>query len=107
MTLAEADVESRRPGIAGRRRLSRTLRPGGEAGGLAGLHIPSDPMICHGKACITGARVMATVILDNMADGLTVEDIMRSYPPVSRDAVQATLHYAGELARERGAPLAL
>ena len=69
-------------------------------------YISSDPMICHGKACITGTRVMVTVILDNLADGLTVEDIMRSYPSVSRDAVQATLHYAAELARERVAPLA-
>lgn len=68
-------------------------------------YISSNPMICHGKARITGTRVMVTVILDNLADGLTAEDIMRSYPPVSRDAVEATLHYAAELARERVAPL--
>ena len=69
-------------------------------------YISSDPMICHGKAYITGTRVMVTVILDNLANGLTVEDITRSYPSVSREAVQATLHYAAELARERVAPLA-
>ena len=48
---------------------------------------------------------MVTVILDNLADGLSVEDIIRSYPSVSREAVQAALHYAAELARERIAPL--
>lgn len=69
-------------------------------------HISSDPNICHGKACIAGTRVMVSVILDNLADGLSVEDIMRSYPSVSREAVQATLHYAAELTRERIAPLA-
>ena len=31
-------------------------------------YISSDPMICHGKAFITGTRVMVTVILDNLAD---------------------------------------
>ena len=69
-------------------------------------YISSDPSVCHGKACITGTRVMVTVILDNLADGLSIEDITRSYPSVSREAVQASLHYAAELARERIAPLA-
>ena len=49
---------------------------------------------------------MVTTILDNLADGLSVEDIMQSYPSVSREAVKAVLHYAAELARERIAPLA-
>ena len=69
-------------------------------------YISSDPAVCHGKACITGTRVLVTVILDNLAEGLNVEDILRSYPSVSREAVQASLHYAAELARERIAPLA-
>lgn len=49
---------------------------------------------------------MVTVILDNLADGLSVEDIIKSYPAVSREAVQATLHFAAELARERIVPSA-
>lgn len=69
-------------------------------------YLSSDPAICHGKVCITGTRVMVTVILDSLADGASVEDIMQSYPSVSRQAVQATLHYAAELARERIAPIA-
>ena len=68
-------------------------------------YISSDPMICHGKACITGTRVMATVILDSLAEGLTVEEIVENYPSVSHEAVQATLLYAAELAKERIAPL--
>ena len=64
-------------------------------------HISVDPEICHGQACIAGTRVMVTVILDNLAAGLTVEEIAESHPSVSPDAVKASLHYAAELARER------
>ena len=68
-------------------------------------YISVDPNICHGQACITGTRVMVTVILDNLAAGLTVDEIVESYPSVSADAVSAALHYAAELAKERMAPL--
>ena len=68
-------------------------------------YISVDPNVCHGQACIAGTRVMVTVILDNLAAGLTVDEIVESYPSVSTDAIQATLHYAAELARERMAPL--
>ena len=67
--------------------------------------ITVDPNVCHGKACIKGTRVMVTVILDNLAAGLDAEEIVKSYPTVSRDAVQATLRYAAELAKERVVPL--
>ncbi len=68
-------------------------------------YISSKPDVCHGKACITGTRVMATVILDSLAEGLSVEEIVENYPSVSREAVQATLLYAAELAKERLVPL--
>ena len=68
-------------------------------------YISVDPNICHGQACISGTRVMVTVILDNLAEGLTAEQIAESYPSVSANAVRAALHYAAELARERVVPL--
>ena len=68
-------------------------------------YISVDPNVCHGEACIAGTRVMVTVILDNLASGLTVEEIVESYPSVSAGAVKAALHYAAELAKERMAPL--
>ena len=68
-------------------------------------YISSKPDVCHGKACITGTRVMVTVVLDCLADGLTVEDITKSYPSVPKESVHAALHYAAELARERMVPL--
>ncbi|MDE2934910.1 MAG: DUF433 domain-containing protein [Chloroflexota bacterium] len=68
-------------------------------------YITVDPNVCHGQACIAGTRVMVTVVLDNLAAGLTAEEISESYPVVSVDAVTAALHYAAELAKERTVPL--
>lgn len=68
-------------------------------------YISSTPEICHGKACVTGTRVTAAVILDSLAEGLGVEEIVQNYPSVPREAVRATLLYAAELAKERVLPL--
>ena len=38
-------------------------------------HITVDPAICHGKACIVGTRVLVSVILDNLADGMDADEI--------------------------------
>ena len=64
-------------------------------------HITVDPEICHGKACISGTRVLVTTVLDNLAASMNADDIARSYPSVSRDAVRAALSYAAALANER------
>lgn len=64
-------------------------------------YITVDPAICHGKACVTGTRIMVSVVLDNLAAGLPPEDIVHSYPSLSHAAIQATIAYAAELARER------
>ena len=64
-------------------------------------YVTVDPAVCHGQACITGTRIMISVVLDNLAAGLTPEDIMPSYPSLSREAIQAAIACAAELARER------
>lgn len=63
--------------------------------------ITADPNVCHGKACIRGTRVMVSVILDNLAAGLSVADIVKEYPSLIPDDVQAAIAYGAELARER------
>jgi len=63
--------------------------------------ITVDPLVCHGKACIKGTRIMVSVILDNLAAGLSYDDIIKSYPSLSKDSVQAAIAYAAELAKER------
>jgi uncharacterized protein (DUF433 family) len=44
---------------------------------------------------------MVSVILDNSAAGLTVDEVLESYPSLNREAVQAAISYAAELTRER------
>jgi uncharacterized protein (DUF433 family) len=63
--------------------------------------ISVDPQVCHGKACIKGTRVMVSIILDNLADGESYENIMKSYPSLKKEDIQATISYAADLARER------
>ena len=50
-----------------------------------------NPSVCHGKACIRGTRIMVSVILDNLAEGLVVEDILKNYPSLKKEDVQAAL----------------
>jgi len=64
-------------------------------------HITVDPQICHGKACIRGTRVMVSVLLANLAAGVEREGILRQYPSLTSEAIQAALAYAADLAHER------
>jgi len=57
--------------------------------------------ICHGKACIKGTRIMVSVVLDNLAAGLQLNEVLTSYPSLEPDDIQAAIAYAAELARER------
>ena len=63
--------------------------------------ITVEPLVCHGKACIKGTRIMVSVILDNLADGVSQEEILKSYPSLTSDDVKAAIAYAAELSRER------
>jgi uncharacterized protein (DUF433 family) len=63
--------------------------------------ISVDPMVCHGKACVSGTRIMVSVVLDNLASGLSREEILRSYPSLKGEDIDSCISYAAELARER------
>jgi uncharacterized protein (DUF433 family) len=64
-------------------------------------YITVDSNICHGHACIKDTRVMVSVVLDNLATGLSIEDILRSYPSLKRESILAAISYAADLTRER------
>ena len=68
-------------------------------------HISVNPLIMHGQACIRGTRIPVAVVLANLAEGLSAEEIIRSYPSLTHDGIQAALAYAAELAQERVLPL--
>ncbi|HEY7300741.1 MAG TPA: DUF433 domain-containing protein [Xanthobacteraceae bacterium] len=62
--------------------------------------IIADPNVCHGKPCIKGTRIMVAVVLDNLAEGMTPEEIVTQYPPLALEDVRAAIGYAAMLARE-------
>jgi uncharacterized protein (DUF433 family) len=62
--------------------------------------ILSDPSICHGKPCVRGTRIMVSVVLDNLAEGLTPQEVVDEYPPLTLEGVQAAIGYAAALTRE-------
>ena len=68
-------------------------------------YITTDPSVCHGQACIKGTRMPVSVVLDNLAAGLSEAEILQSYPTLSAEAIRAALAYAAELAKEELLPL--
>jgi uncharacterized protein (DUF433 family) len=63
-------------------------------------HIIHDPAICKGRATVAGTRIMVSVVLDNIADGLSIDDVARDYPPLTADQIKACLAYAAWLAHD-------
>jgi uncharacterized protein (DUF433 family) len=67
--------------------------------------ISIDPLVCHGQACVNGTRVTVSVVMDNLAAGVTREEILRSYPNLKDEDIDGCIAYAAELTRERVVPL--
>lgn|SRR5712671_5138243 len=59
-----------------------------------------NPDVCHGKPCMRGTRIMVSVVLDNLAEGLSSEEIVKEYPPLTLDDIRAAISYAANLTRE-------
>jgi len=62
--------------------------------------ISVDPNVCKGKACIRGTRVLVSIILGSLAEGLTPEEIIDHYPQLTVDDIHAALAYGAALAEE-------
>jgi uncharacterized protein (DUF433 family) len=66
--------------------------------------LSSDPTICHGKVCIRGTRIMVSVILDNLSDGMAIDEIINEYPSLTREDILAAIQYAADLSRDQIIP---
>ena len=62
--------------------------------------ISIDPKVCFGKPCIRGRRIWVSLILDLLASGMKIEEIMREYDLEEAD-VLACIAYGAEMSRER------
>ena len=60
-----------------------------------------DPRRCFGKPRIRGHRIWVSLILDLLASGSTVAEILKDYPGLTEADVQACIAYGAEMARER------
>lgn len=67
--------------------------------------ISIDPNICHGQPCVRGTRIMVWLILQYLANGDSIDDVLVAYPGLSREDVHACLAFAADMARERILPI--
>ncbi len=67
--------------------------------------ITVDPNVCHGQACIKGTRIPVHQIVRMLANGDTIEDLLKEYPSITREDILACLDYAASLAEEQVSPL--
>jgi len=63
--------------------------------------ISIDPNICFGKPCIKGTRIWVSLILDFLADGMSIQDILNDYPELNEKDIRACIAYGSEMSRER------
>jgi uncharacterized protein (DUF433 family) len=69
--------------------------------------ITHDPNVMGGKACIRGMRVTVGNVVGLLASGQDIESILRSFPYLEREDVEASLAYAAWRVQEREEPLVL
>lgn len=62
--------------------------------------ISIDPNICFGKPCIRGHRIWVSLILDLLAGGATIEELLEEYPGLEREDILACIAYGAELTRD-------
>lgn len=63
--------------------------------------ISIDPNVCFGKPCIRGTRIWVTLILDFLANGVTINEMLEEYPQLIVEDVYAAISYGAEMSRER------
>jgi uncharacterized protein (DUF433 family) len=67
--------------------------------------IECDPDVAHGQAVVRGTRVPVSVILDCLAAGMSVADVVDEYPSMTAQGVQAAAAYGAMLARDLPGPV--
>ncbi|MGA1841201.1 MAG: DUF433 domain-containing protein [bacterium] len=63
--------------------------------------ITVNPNIMNGKPCIRGMRIQVSLILNLVANGMTVKDIIKAYPYIEAEDITQCLRYAAWLAEDR------
>ena len=61
--------------------------------------IVSDPDIMMGKPTIKGTRITVELILEELGEGLSVEDVLRAHPHLTKEQIRAALRFAADYLR--------
>lgn len=67
--------------------------------------ISIDPHTCFGRPVIKGTRIWVSLIIDNMVEGTSEEELLASYPQLTVEDIRAALAFAAEMTRERIIPI--
>ena len=59
--------------------------------------ISVDPDVCNGKPVVRGTRISVQTVLEFLAAGDSIEDVLAEYPTLERQDVQACLEYASQV----------
>ena len=62
--------------------------------------ITYSPSVMGGRACIRGMRITVSLVVNLLANGLSIDEIIREYPDLEPDDVRQALSYASALANE-------
>jgi uncharacterized protein (DUF433 family) len=65
-----------------------------------------NPQVMGGKACIRGMRVTIGMIVEQFAEGHSIEDILAAYPYLEQEDIHQALQYAAWRVQEREVQLA-
>jgi uncharacterized protein (DUF433 family) len=68
--------------------------------------ITHDPKVMGGRPCIRGMRVTVGTIVGLLAAGQSADDILKAYPYLEREDIQAALSYAAWRSEELELPIA-
>lgn len=63
--------------------------------------ISIDPNICFGKPCIKGHRIWVSLMLDFLASGTTMVEVIEEYPQLQIEDILACIAYGAEMLRAR------
>lgn len=59
--------------------------------------ITTDAEVCHGQPCFKETRIMVYLVLELLEAGESPEQILKSYPPLTKKHIKAALHFAAEM----------
>jgi uncharacterized protein (DUF433 family) len=62
--------------------------------------ITFDPQVMGGQACVRGMRITASLVINLVANGMSISEIIREYPDLEEEDIRQSLQYGSLLAKE-------